>query len=77
MAMMLVGSLAGSQAWAQATLAPGKPAGTRAAQFGTNNLLLLGGITAVAVAIAIVAADTDNPSTSTTTTSTSTTSTTS
>jgi hypothetical protein len=69
MAAMLMGSLAGTPAFAQAALTPGKPAGARAAQFSTSNLILLGGITAVAVAIAIVAADTDNPTSSTSTTS--------
>jgi hypothetical protein len=69
-AVMVMGSLAGTPASAQDALAPGKPAGARAAQLGTSNLLLLGGIAAVAVAIAIVAAETDNPISSTTTTST-------
>jgi hypothetical protein len=69
-AVMVMGSLAGTPVSAQDALAPGKPAGARAAQFGTSNLLLLGGVVGVAIAIAIVAAETDNPTSSTATTST-------
>lgn len=54
-AMTLAASLAGSQAFAAETLAPGKPAGVHAAQRGSGHLLLIAGVATLVVVGIVVA----------------------
>ena len=50
--VIAIGLIASPMAWAE-PLAPGKPAGVRAAQMGDKEWLVLGGVAAVGIGVAI------------------------
>ena len=56
LAMVVAGALTGTQAFADGTLTPGKPAGVQQAQRHGHNLLLIGAAAAVVIAGVAVAA---------------------
>jgi hypothetical protein len=53
-AAIAVSLFASSMAWADTTLAPGKPAGVHKAQMGTKEVLIFGGIAVAAVVLIAV-----------------------
>lgn len=54
-AAIAISLFASSMAWAETTLAPGKPAGVKPAQVGTKEVLIFGGLAVVGITIAAVA----------------------
>ena len=60
-AAIAVSLFASSMAWAETTLAPGKPAGVHKAQMGTKEVLIFGGIAVAAVVIFAVNSGSGNP----------------
>ena len=60
-AAIAISLFASSMAWAETTLAPGKPAGVKPAQMGTKEVLIFGGLAIAGVTIAAVASGGGGP----------------
>ncbi len=74
LSIALTTSLAGSAAFAETPLAPGKPAGIHKAQLENGTIIILAGAAVVAAGIAIAVSNDSNNTTPATTVATTTTS---
>ncbi len=71
LSIALTASLAGSAAFAETPLAPGKPAGVHKAQLENGTIILVAGVAVVAAGIAVAVSNNNNnvtPATTATTT---------